>query len=125
MLIIKPDLLRIFLDPLTGLADDDEEMIYYMNKPPQTEDDYRSIIKERLKEPFHQKEEKKKEVANLALRYYLSHPTIDFEGVYESVLPPFDPPHPPREFFLWIWEELFKGEDYSLNEEEYKMIIVK
>ncbi len=125
MLIIEPNLLRIFLEPLTGLADDDEEVLYYMNKPPRTEEDYRSIIKERLKEPFHQKEEKKKTKANLALRYYLSHPTIDFERVYESVLPPFDPPHPPKEFFLWIWEELFKDEDYSLNEEDYKMIIVK
>lgn len=125
MIIIKPNSLRIFLDPLTGLADDDNEVAYYMSMPPQTEADYRSIINERLKEPFYQKEEKEKKVADLALRYYLSHPAMDFERVFESILPPFDPPNPPRDFFLWMWEELFESKDYSLSEEAYKLIMAK
>ncbi len=125
MFIIKPNLLRIFLDPLTGLADDDDEMAYYMSNPPQTEEDYRTIINERLKETFYEKQEKEKKIASLALRYYLSHPTVDFERVYESTLPPFDPPNPPRDFFLWIWEELFGNKDYRLTEKEYNLIIAK
>lgn len=125
MFVIKPDMLTMFLEPLAGLAEDEVESVYYMSVPPQTEEDYRKIINERLKEPFYQKEEKKRKLANLALRYYLSHPTIDFEGVFESILPPFDPPNPPRDFFLWIWEELYGGKEYRVTEEEYKMFTAK
>ena len=31
-------------------------------------------------------------------------------------MPPFDHPNDPRDFFLWIWEEWFPDENYSLDD---------
>lgn len=125
MFLIRPDLLDIFVEPLIGLADDDEEVYKYMLIKPQTPEEYKKIIRENLKESFQKNEDKKKKSAEIALRYYLSDSTIDFERVFYSNLIPFEAPIPARNFFLWIWQELFEDEDYHLTEEQYKLIIPK
>ncbi len=125
MFVIRTDLLDIFVEPLIGLADDDVQVYKYMMINPKTQEEYKKIIRENLKEFFEQNEDKKKTLAKLALRYYLSNSTIDFERVFYSNLIPFEAPIPAINFFLWIWQELFGNEAYDLNEQEYKMIIPK
>lgn len=48
---------------------------------------------------------------------------MDFERLFESCLPPFDPPKNARDFFVWLWEALFKKENYSIDPNEvYKIV---
>lgn len=125
MFITHPEVLEIFLEPLIGLADDDDEVNQYIHINPQTEKDYKLIIRERLIESFEVQNSAKKKLAKFALGYYLSNPDIDFERVFEAILPPFDAPDPARNFFLWIWEELYGTENYNLIEAEGEFIVKK
>jgi len=121
MKTVNPYFLRKLLDPIAGLADDDESVIYYQNMNKNNEVQYRKIIKDILKPYFEGINEIVQQKSKLALSYYLSKDKFDFESVFESCLPPFDPPEDPRDFFVWIWEELFGDEDYKiLNIESYK-----
>lgn len=48
---------------------------------------------------------------------------FDFERVFESCLPPFDPPKIALDFFVWLWEALFNNEDYNIDPNEvYKIV---
>ncbi|HBZ80066.1 MULTISPECIES: hypothetical protein [Brevibacillus] len=123
MNVVNPHFLDVFLRPLIGLADDDEAIAHYKEVELQTEEQYKAVIRETLVEQFNNLEEVEKRKSKLALSYYLTKPGIDFESVFESLLPPFDLPPNARDFFLWLWEELFIGESYELADaESYKVV---
>lgn len=122
VIIINSDLLDLFLAPITGLGDDNESVEYYRKLKIQDKNDYKKIINEIIVEEFEELNEQQKLNAKLVLSYYLTSNAIDFERVFESVLPPFDPPYPVRNFFLWIWECIFLNESYEFTEEYYKII---
>jgi hypothetical protein len=52
------------------------------------------------------------------LSYYLTTNRIDFDRLYDNRLVAFEPPADPRDFFLWIWQILFPGEDYRIEDVE-------
>lgn len=45
---VNRSFLLAFIAPITGQADVDEIVDYYMANPPKTEEDYRKIIREQL-----------------------------------------------------------------------------
>jgi len=123
MKVVNPHFLDEFLVPITGLADDNEAIEHYKDVELRTEAQYKAVIRETLVEHFHSLEEVVKKKAKLALSYYLTKPAVDFVGVFESLLPPFDLPPNARDFFVWLWEELFIGESYELADvDSYKVV---
>jgi len=118
MKTVNPYFLNELLSPITGLTDDDEAVILYQNMNLNDEAQYRKIIKDLFKPHFNGISEIVQQKSKLALSYYLSKDNYDFEGVFESCLPPFDPPKNPRDFFVWLWEELFGNEDYKISDVE-------
>lgn len=117
MKTVNPYFLNKLLSPITGIADDDEVVMYYQNMN-LNEVQYRIIIREQLKPYFDGCSEIVKQKSKLTLSYYLSKNDYDFEDVFESCLPPFDPPENARDFFVWLWEELFGNEDYKISDLE-------
>ncbi len=115
---VNPFFLDVFLIPITGLGDDDESVLYYQKLGVCTETRYREIIRELLIDPFVKLDEEKKLKAKIALSYYLTTSKIDFLRVFEACLPPFDAPRVARDFFVWIWEEIFTNESYLLLDVE-------
>lgn len=123
MKLVNPYFLNDLMSPITGLADDDEAVSYYNSLNISSEEQYRSIIREVFIEYFSSLDKQKKDKTKTALSFYLSKQDSDFERVFESCLPPFDPPTDVRDFFVWLWEELFKGESYIISDmESYKIV---
>ena len=60
------------------------------------------IINEKFVDYYKSLDKDKQQKSKIALSYYLSKPDSDFERVFESCLPPFDPPANARNFFVWI-----------------------
>ena len=124
MKTVNPYFLNDLMSPITGLADDDNAIKYYSNLNINTEEKFRSIIKDLFLPYYENLDHTKKQKSKLALSYYLSKADYDFERVFESCLPPFDPPSNARNFFLWLWEELFNGEDYLIKDlKSYKVVL--
>lgn len=112
---INRSFLLAFIAPITGQADVDEIVDYYMANPPKTEEDYRKIIREQLVSEFNEEYEITKEKAKLVLSYYLTFGGIDFERAFYSYLPPFELEVDARDFYVWIWEEIYGEESYILE----------
>lgn len=108
------------LSPITGLADDDEAVEKYRDIDTSVDNDYRKIIRKEIRTYYDYLNSEKKDKVKRALNYYLATSEIDFERLIESCLPPFDPPKDARDFFVWVWEELFEGETYQItNKADY------
>lgn len=123
MKIVNPYFLDVFLRPITGLADDDEAVLYYQKIELNSEEQYRALIRDTLVGHFESLDDVKKQKSKLALSYYLTRQEIDFQRIFDSCLPPFDLPANASDFFVWIWEELFAGEDYIITDSEtYKVV---
>lgn len=113
---VNPYFLHSLLEPLTGLADDDEAVVEYAKVNPNSEQEVREIIRRLIVPHCASMSEKAVERTKLAYRYYLSKPGSNFERVYYSNLPPFNAPDDPRLIFVWIWEECFPGEDFKIDD---------
>ena len=107
MKIINPYFLDIYLEPLTGLGDDDEAVRHYQEMNINTEEQYRAIIRKTIKEYFDNLDEEKKSKSKMALSYYLSTRMIDFERIFDSCLLPFDAPKNAIDFLFGY------GKNYS------------
>lgn len=123
MKTVNPYFIDVFLIPIAGLGDDDEAVLHYQNVELINENQYKLLIRETLVEPFKNLGEVKKKKSKIALSYYLTKSEIDFLRIFESCLPPFDAPENARDFFVWIWEEIFVGESYLLSDvESFKIV---
>jgi hypothetical protein len=117
---VNPYFLHTLLEPLTGLADDDMAVQAYAKLDPNDELQMRAIIRETIVPHALSISRNAMKRVKLAYKFYLSKPDANFERVFYSTLPPFDAPNDPRQFFVWIWDECFVGEDFRLtNLEEY------
>jgi hypothetical protein len=120
---VNPYFLHTLLEPITGLADDDDAVIQYRSLDPNDEGSVRQVIRELIVPHARSMPDKLCERVKLAYRYYLSKELsaendVRFDRVFDSILPPFDAPDDPRQFFIWIWEECFPGESYGLADLE-------
>jgi len=104
-------LLEDVLSPLIGGADMDEySHLWYVDSD--NELVIKDIIKEfflpyfqTLNDAYHSK-------LKLSFAYYLKNNSkVDFERIIDSHLLPFAPPSPAINFFKWMWEVFFPGED--------------
>jgi hypothetical protein len=114
MRTVNPYFLHTLLEPITGLADDDDAVANYSSLNPNDEHSVREIIRELIVPHAKTLSEPVRERVKLAYRYYLSKQDSQFGRVFDSNLPPFDSPDDPRMFFIWMWEECFPGEAYEL-----------
>ncbi len=101
----------VFMDPWAGLADDDEISAYYNSIGTLSDDQYLEIIKKDLLPYFNSFNTNiRRELLNKLL-HALNMPNYNFEREFNSVLPPFPPPQDPRQFFIWIYEQISERED--------------
>ena len=112
---VNPYFLQTLVEPFTGLADDDEAVRTYVDLDPNDEQRMRAIIRDSIVPHATSLSVDAAERVKLAYRYYHSKSDSDFGRVFYSNLPPFNAPDDPRNFFLWIWEECFPGQDFHLN----------
>jgi len=103
------------LNPLGGSADIDEKIFEYQNVDSNNEIEIKKIISGNIKPHYEKQSEAYKLSAKLSLSYFLTTNRIDYGYVYDSCLIAFDHPTDARVFFLWIWEVLFPGEDYHIE----------
>lgn len=115
---MNPYFLHMLLDPLTGLADDDESIGCYADLDSNNEACVRDIIRRTIVPYVEGVSLQCLQGIQLALRLCLTSNIVDFRRVFESTLPPFDPPDDPRLFFLWIWMECFPNESYNISDPE-------
>ena len=54
--------------------------------------------------------------AKLALRYALCQKGLDLARPWNAMMPPFAITHNAKQFWEWIWEGCFPGEDYRLTD---------
>ena len=116
MIEVNPYYLHAMLGPFAGLADDDEAVIKYGAINPNDEYEIKNLIRTSLKPNFKCFNEQSQQLSKQTLQYYLSKPTYNFERVFDSLLPPFDHPDEARNFFLWVWDELFPEENYRVKD---------
>lgn len=105
----------LLLEPLVGLADDDNEVAKYSNINSHSSEEFKQIINQILKPHYELLDQPSKEMAQGSLRYFLGRPDTDFERIYYSNLMPLDAPHPARMFFVWLWEVLFDQQNWEDN----------
>jgi hypothetical protein len=55
-------------------------------------------------------------MAERSFRYFLSKQGTDFGRLYDSCLLPIASPSNPRQFFVWLWEDLFGKEPFRLED---------
>jgi hypothetical protein len=110
---VNPWFLHALIDPLAGLADIDEVTPQFAAIDPNSEPHMKRIISEMLLPHFQGLSAEIKDRSKTALGYYLMKPGADFKRVFESCLPPFDPPSDTRQFFVWIWEAFFPDESFT------------
>lgn len=115
---VNPYFLHTLLEPITGLADDDDAVTQYAGIDPNDPQSVRSVIRDLIVPHAHSLSERCRHKVKLAYRYYLTKPDSHFGRVYNSNLPPFSAPDDPRLFFLWVWDECFPGESYQLSDFE-------
>lgn len=115
---VNPSFVDSLLDPLIGLADDDDAVEYYWDLNPNDETAVRSIIRETLRPEFERWDDKSRAKAKLALQYMLSFRREWCESIWNNGLIPFDAPDNPCLFFEWLWRELFGDEPYELNDKK-------
>jgi hypothetical protein len=111
---VNPYFLHRLLEPLTGLADDDDAVLRYSHVDRNDEHAVREIIRTVLVPHARLLAPEVMERVRLAYQYYLSKPDSNFDRVYYSNLLPFDAPDDPRKFFQWLWSEVFVDDDYHL-----------
>jgi hypothetical protein len=122
MQTVNPYFINVLLAPLAGLADDVDAVNHFNNLDPNDEPSVKKIIRSLIVPYSKDLSTQCVDRVRLAYMYYLSIEKLNFERVFESVLPPFDPPDDPRKFFVWIWDECFPGEPFRIEKaEDYKV----
>lgn len=111
---VNPYFLHTLLEPITGLADDDDAVSVYRSVDPNDSVRMRAVIRQLIVPHANSLSYAVRERVKLAYRYYLSRDGSSFARVFNANLPPFDPPDDARLFFVWIWEECFPNEDSRL-----------
>jgi hypothetical protein len=102
------------LNGLSGMGDDDEMTARFQGLDGNNAAQVKEVIAAELKPTFDSRSEKYREACRTALRYYLSKPGARFERVFYANLLPLSPPSDVREFFVWVWEVFFPGQDYHV-----------
>jgi hypothetical protein len=113
---VNPWFLNVPLGPLAGLAEIEDEVERYAALDPNDSTAVRKIIRDSIVPDVKSLPFNVIDAVKTSYRYFLSGHEIDFEGVFYGSLPPFAAPDEAKNFFVWIWEGCFPGEDYHIND---------
>lgn len=116
MKTVNQSMVSDLLNSLGGSADINEKIFKYQNVDSNNEKEIKEIILLNIKPHFESQSDQYRASAKLSLSYFLTTNRIDYGYIYDSCLIAFDHPTDARIFFLWIWEVLFYGEDYHIND---------
>lgn len=120
---VNPWYLHVLMDPLAGLADNDDAVLKYRSLDPNSEVAVRLVIRELICPYLTGINALCLSRVKLAMRYFSATPNFPWDRLYESDLPPFDPPDDPRDFFVWVWNECFPGESIAIdNLDDYEVV---
>jgi hypothetical protein len=108
-------LLGSLLGPFAGMSDEERDEAYKRIEP-NDEDAVKRLISTTLKPNFDRQDDQSQAVLRENLSYFLTAGSDFWRAIYEMYMPPIDPPDDPRQFFVWLWEVLFPGEDYVMGE---------
>lgn len=111
---VNPYFLHVPLEPITGLADDDDAVTRYADVDLNNEQQARSIISRLIVPHVTGLGPKSRAKTQLAYQYYLSKETSNWQNVFDSVLPPFEAPQDVRRFMCLLYEECFHSQDWRL-----------
>ncbi len=78
----------------------------------------RTIIRQILKPDYERYTQESKTACKNSLAYYLTTKSIDFDSIVSAQQECPCEIDDPDKFFLWIWEELFPGESYVVDNPE-------
>jgi hypothetical protein len=102
------------LNPLTGMADDDQMVASFRNLEVNNPSEIKKVLCQTILPEFNKRPEAYQSAAKSSLSYYLTSGNADFEGVFYSALLPFRAPDNIKQFFVWVWEILWEEEDYKV-----------
>lgn len=108
-------MLNDLMNPLGGTGDIDEKIYQYRNFDNNNEIGVKKIIMQEIKPYYEKAPDAYKTSLKRSLSYFLTTDRIDFGRLYDSCLIAFNHPTNPKDFFVWIWQELFIGEDYYME----------
>ncbi len=113
--------ISVLLYPYCGSADDNNGHELYNELEPETEFEWKDFIKKTIYMFYWEKYENRglneqyRIECKEALSYYLSNPGKALQWAWEGSLIAFDPPDY-HQFFVWVWEVLFPGESWRMND---------
>ncbi len=111
---INPYFLLVPLEPITGLADDDDSVAQYCGVDIEDEEQALRIIRDVIVPHTAALPGRIRSAIQSAYRYFLTDTTFQWNRVLDSVLPPFEAPEVPRRFFELLYEACFGTSDYEL-----------
>lgn len=95
------------LAPIAGQADNDAIEDYYMQLGELTESQYKEIIQKEFIPYYNTLNKQIFDTMRSLLRQALCDTEYNnYERDFDCVLPPFDPPENPRDFFVWLDEAI-------------------
>jgi D-cysteine desulfhydrase family pyridoxal phosphate-dependent enzyme len=103
-------LVGLLLSSLDGLGDVDEYVEAYRSLDVNDANQVRSVIRREIVPIYLRLTERGRREVKLSLRYFLTKSHTNFSGLFGMM--PFGPPTNARDFFVWVWEELFGEEDH-------------
>ncbi|MGH9149890.1 MAG: hypothetical protein ACRD0F_06060 [Acidimicrobiales bacterium] len=113
--VVNPSFVDALLGPITGGADIDTRTERHRGLDPDDEAAVRAVIRNDLV-PYYRRWDATSQVAGrLALAWCLSWRPERLTDAFEGSLPPFNAPAEPAQFFEWLWDELFPGEDHTIG----------
>ena|SRR5436305_7081895 len=104
------------LNGLAGMADDDEMTAKFKTLDVNDASKVKAVIASSLKPEFETRSSKFQDACRTALSYYLSKSGTRFDRPFYASLLPFDLPNDSRQFFVWVWEVFFPGQDYRVRD---------
>lgn len=104
--------IHILVSILDTMPDSDALLV----KSSDDEQGFREVIRRFVKPYVYSFDEDSIGLCKDSLRYYLNTNSISFEDVFSNLQ---DAPIPyannDRDFFVWVWEELFPNEDFKIE----------
>jgi hypothetical protein len=119
---VNIDVVFAILAPWLGRADDDPCLPGYYALDLSDEGVVRSLIRSDIIPEFDKWNETDKVYAEDSLRYMFNFKRDKFQRLFDSGLPPFEPPDIIR-FFEIIFEELFPGKSIAVDRKEKFKIV--
>jgi hypothetical protein len=105
------------------MADDDAISDRYADLNCDDESLVKEIICSELCPAFDALPESSRAKAKDALSYYLTTNRINWLDTFNAELLPFKPPSDARQFFVWLWECVFKESNYQFNNPQGVIVI--